>query len=158
MHCYQLLLRIYSTMEVLWMFYSFCGKPLSAQIFWEVCVSFLGCIMHTHNNSSIANTSSFPGCSGLNLDLRDGLSVSWAIRSLKYLRKVLKQNKKQHISGFLAKIQPRCLGQPHQFDVRRAADWISALVHRSPRRVTVNSWGPPKVQQIWLQSRAEKTT
>lgn len=94
MHCYQLLLRIYSTMEVLWMFYSFCGKPLSAQIFWEVCVSFLGCIMHTHNNSSIANTSSFPGCSGLNLDLRDRLSVSRAIRSLKYLRKVLKQNKK----------------------------------------------------------------
>lgn len=50
------------------MFYSFCGKPLPEQIFSEVCVSFLGCITRTQDNSSMANTSSFPRCWGLNID------------------------------------------------------------------------------------------
>lgn len=98
MHCYQLLLRIYSTMEVLWMFYSFCGKPLPERIFSGVCMSLQGCIVRTRDNHSMAKTSIFPRCQGWSLDFA---LCDQHIRGLKYLEKVLK-----NASWFLLKGSP----------------------------------------------------
>lgn len=156
MHCYQLLLRIYSTMEVLWMFYSFCGKPLPEQIFSEVYMSSQACIICTHDNSSMTNTCSFPRCWGLSLDF--ALQHIWPT----YQRpQISRESVKKHLISTLKQpIQPRSLGTATHSFPAQCADRISFLSRYviTPRRVTINSRGPPKVRKIWLQSRAEKTT
>lgn len=148
MRCYQLLLRIYSTMEVSWMFYSFCGKPLPQQTFSQVCVSFQGCSTHPTQQQH-GKYQEIPKMPGLELRLCSAAHMAHTSETSNTWRKC----SKLLISALKQPIHPWALGTGTQ----SFTAWPTLVCSvRTPRRVIINSQGPPKLWKIWLQPRAGK--